>query len=126
MGIYEMLASFPPFYDDEPLQTYRKIVKGRVKFPRFFSPQARDIIKAFLKNKPTKRLGITKQGNINLIRDHEWFSGFGWEKLRAFKLKAPITPRVKGPDDISNFDDIPKDDETPKAVDKKDDFDATF
>ena len=24
--IYEMLASFPPFFDDEPIETYRKIV----------------------------------------------------------------------------------------------------
>lgn len=124
--IYEMLASFPPFYDDEALQTYRKIVKGRVKFPRFFSPQARDIIKAFLKNKPTKRLGITKQGNIDLIRDHEWFTKFDWAGLRAFRLKAPISPRVRGPDDISNFDEIPPEDDDLKPVKAKDDFDETF
>merc|ERR1712045_602905 len=46
--IYEMLASFPPFYDENTLSTYRKIIKCKIKFPRFFSPAARDIIKAFL------------------------------------------------------------------------------
>ena len=32
--IYEMLASFPPFFDDEPMMTYRKIIQGKFKFPR--------------------------------------------------------------------------------------------
>merc|ERR1719192_2989166 len=76
--IYEMLASFPPFFDDEPMMTYRKIIQGKFKFPRYLSAQARDIIKAFLKNKPTKRLGIQRGGNINMIRDHEWFRQAGF------------------------------------------------
>jgi len=126
--IYEMLASFPPFYDDEALQTYRKIVKGRVKFPRFFSPQARDIIKSFLKNKPTKRLGIVRGGNVNMIREHDWFGGasFDWNGLTKFTLKPPITPKVKGADDISNFDELPQDEDPGKRVAAKDDFDETF
>lgn len=56
--IYEMLASFPPFFDEEPIETYRKIIKGRIKFPRYLSPFAKDIVKNFLRSKPTKRLGI--------------------------------------------------------------------
>merc|ERR1711972_1242575 len=30
--IYEMLASFPPFFDDEPMMTYRKIIQGKFEF----------------------------------------------------------------------------------------------
>merc|ERR1740123_148038 len=106
--IYEMLASFPPFYDDEALKTYRKIVKGAVKWPRFFTPAAKDIIKRFLKNKPTKRLGILSNCNTDRIRTHEWFagSGFSWNRFRAFKMKPPIKPNVKSIDDISNFDPV--------------------
>merc|ERR1719203_65504 len=49
--VYEMLASFPPFYDENTLETYRKIIKCRLKFPRYFSPPARDIIKSLLRAK---------------------------------------------------------------------------
>jgi len=126
--IYEMLASFPPFYDEEALQTYRKIVKGKVKFPRFFSPAARDIIKAFLKNKPTKRLGILSNCNTDRIRTHEWFagSGFSWNRFRAFKMKPPIKPNVKAIDDLSNFDPVRHEEDDAKPVRKEDDFDETF
>merc|ERR1719355_427429 len=37
--IYEMLASFPPFFDDEPMMTYRKIIQCRIKFPRYFTTE---------------------------------------------------------------------------------------
>jgi len=30
--IYEMAAGFPPFYADEQIQTYEKIVAGKVKY----------------------------------------------------------------------------------------------
>merc|ERR1712113_671150 len=60
--IYEMLSSFPPFFDDEPMMTYRKIIKGKVKFPRFFSQEAKDLVSKLLKPKPTKRIGVIKGG----------------------------------------------------------------
>ncbi len=92
--IYEMLASFPPFFDDEPIETYRKIIRGRVKFPRYFSNEARDLIRGLLRNKPTKRLGILKGGAEN-IRRHGWFVNFSWKKLGDGLLKAPIVNKVK-------------------------------
>ena len=55
-----MLASFPPFFDDEPIETYRKIIKCRLKFPRYFSQEAKDLIKSLLRAKPTKRLGVLR------------------------------------------------------------------
>ena len=29
---YEMAAGYPPFFADQPIQTYEKIVAGEVKF----------------------------------------------------------------------------------------------
>merc|ERR1711972_512971 len=100
--IYEMLASFPPFFDDEPIETYRKIIKGRVKFPRYFTPEARDLIRGLLRNKPTKRLGILKGGADN-IRKHGWFYQFNWDKLYKGTLTAPIVNKVRNNKDLSNF-----------------------
>ena len=126
--IYEMLASFPPFFDDEPIETYRKIIRGRVKFPRYFSAEARDLIRGLLRNKPTKRLGILK-GGANLIRKHPWFKGFDWKKLNEGKLKAPIVNKVEGNTDLRNFvnaDDDDDDDEEARPVDPNQDFGKDF
>jgi len=124
--IYEMLASFPPFFDDEPIETYRKIIKCRLKFPRYFSHEAKELIKSLLRAKPTKRLGVLRGGADN-IRKHSWFSDFDWDKLTSFKLKPPITVSVKSVRDISNFDKVAEDkNQKLVAVSAADDFDAEF
>lgn len=124
--IYEMLASFPPFFDDEPIETYRKIIKCRLKFPRYFSHEAKELIKSLLRAKPTKRLGVLR-GGANNIRQHSWFQDFDWPKLTAFELKPPITVSVKNVRDISNFDKVAMEkNEKLVAVSADDDFDAEF
>merc|ERR1719195_576598 len=65
--LYEMTASFPPFYDEQPINTYRKIIKGKVKFPRYFSEEVKEIVKGLLRVRPVKRLGILK-GGTELLR----------------------------------------------------------
>merc|ERR1719162_2575883 len=122
--IYEMLASFPPFFDDEPIETYRKIIKCRIKFPRYFSHEAKELIKSLLRAKPTKRLGVLRGGADN-IRHHSWFQDFDWKKLTTFKLKPPIAVSVKSVRDISNFDKVAMEkNEKLEAVPEADDFDA--
>jgi CRP-like cAMP-binding protein len=101
--IYEMLASFPPFFDDEPMMTYRKIIQGKFKFPRYLSAQSKDLISKFLKPKATKRLGLIK-GGADLVRQHPWFKEFDWTSLNEGTMKAPIRPKVRSTQDLSNFD----------------------
>ena len=85
--------------------TYRKIIQGKFKFPKYFTPSAKDIISKLLKSKPTKRFGVLK-GGANLIRAHEWFmmSHFDWKALKQQEMKAPYVPNIKSTDDMSNFD----------------------
>merc|ERR1719493_220464 len=123
--IYEMLASFPPFFDDEPIETYRKIIKCRIKFPRYFTTEAKELIKSLLRAKATKRLGVIRGGAAN-IRKHPWFNGFSWDGLTSFSLTPPIVPTVRGIDDISNFDQAEDDNEELVAVDPNEDFDHDF
>jgi len=118
---YEMLASISPFFDDEPIEIYRKIIRGRVKFPTYFSYEAKDLIRGLLHAKPTKRLGISKGGSGN-IRKHAWFYNFDWKKLRDGTMKAPIVNKVENNQDLSNFarhegdnDDINEKDEGENA-----------
>ena len=46
----------------------------------------------------------------NLFR---WFDGFNWEGLRLRNLQPPITPKIQGHLDTSNFDDYPMDADGP-------------
>eukprot|EP00823_Brevimastigomonas_motovehiculus_P005177 TRINITY_DN364_c1_g6_i1.p1 TRINITY_DN364_c1_g6~~TRINITY_DN364_c1_g6_i1.p1 ORF type:complete len:778 (-),score=258.93 TRINITY_DN364_c1_g6_i1:217-2550(-) len=101
--IYEMLAGYPPFYDEDPMKTYSKIVQGNVNFPKEFSKEAINLIQRLLQHTPTKRLGVV-QGGATLIKQHPWFSGFDWDALLHRKLKAKIIPSIKSFDDTSNFD----------------------
>jgi len=102
--IYEMLASYPPFYDEDPMKTYAKIMHGTITFPSHFSQEAINLIQKLLHHKPTKRLGVVK-GGAKLIKAHAWFQGFDWDGLLQRKMKAFIIPKIKSPEDISNFDD---------------------
>jgi len=123
--IYEMLASFPPFVADEPIETYRKIIRGRIRFPRYFSQEVRDLIRGLLHNKPTRRLGVLKGGADN-IRKHVWYKSFEYDKLLNGTMPAPIINAVKSNTDFSNFQQIEIDDEEAKEIDPKDDFDSVF
>jgi serine/threonine protein kinase len=104
--MYEMLAGYPPFYDEDPMKTYAKIIAGRVVFPSHISRVSCDLIKQLLHPKPTKRLGAIA-GGANAVKSHAFFRGFDWDAFLRFELKAPIIPKVKNDTDISNFDKYP-------------------
>jgi len=108
--IYEMIASFPPFYDDEPMMTYRKIISCKFKFPKYMSTHSKNLVTRLLKVRVTKRLGVIN-GGATLIKNHEWFRGFNWDALAEGSLRPPIMPEVKARDDISNFEKFEADDE---------------
>ena len=53
--IYEMVAGYPPFLDDDPLNTYKKILKGAIAFPNHFSVTARDLVRKLLQARRRRR-----------------------------------------------------------------------
>ena len=58
--IYEMLAGYPPFFDDNPFGIYEKILAGKIDWPRHMDPIAKDLVKKLLVQDRTKRLGNMK------------------------------------------------------------------
>ena len=46
--LYEMMAGQPPFFDVDPMGTYKKILKGHLTFPAHFSVTARDLVRKLL------------------------------------------------------------------------------
>jgi len=130
--IYEMVSSYPPFYDDDPMQTYTKIMHGNIDYPRHFSKNVIDLIKRLLQPKPTKRLGIIKGGVLN-IKNHSWFrksNKFDWESFELLEVEPPYKPDISGPKDLSHFqeysDDTIGEIQTGLIMDDGDDWDKEF
>uniref|UniRef100_A0A914HZ99 cAMP-dependent protein kinase catalytic subunit n=1 Tax=Globodera rostochiensis TaxID=31243 RepID=A0A914HZ99_GLORO len=102
--IYEMAAGYPPFFADQPIQIYEKIVSGKVKFPSHFSNELKDLLKNLLQVDLTKRYGNLKNGVAD-IKNHKWFASVDWIAIYQRKVEAPFLPKCRGPGDSSNFDD---------------------
>lgn len=87
--IFEMLAGYPPFFDDNPFGIYEKILAGRINFPSHFDPAAKDLVKKLLTADRTKRLGNLKNGAAD-VKGHKWFKGVDWQALidRTLTVRA--------------------------------------
>ncbi|KAF9993362.1 hypothetical protein BGZ65_011122 [Modicella reniformis] len=105
--IFEMLAGYPPFFDDNPFGIYEKILAGRIYFPSHIDPTAKDLIKKLLTADRTKRLGDLKDGSDD-IKNHKWFRGVDWQGLRDRTVVAPIVPPYVHPGDTGNFEKYPE------------------
>lgn len=105
--IFEMLAGYPPFYDENPFGIYQKVLAGKIDFPRHFDVKAKDLIKRLLVKESGKRLGCLKAAAEDL-KKHKWYKGMDWDLLLNRTLPAPYLPSVKSPDDTSMFDKYPE------------------
>ncbi|KAJ3288690.1 hypothetical protein HDU79_004649 [Rhizoclosmatium sp. JEL0117] len=105
--IFEMLAGYPPFFDDNPFGIYEKILAGKIAFPAHFDVNAKDLIKRLLTADRTKRLGNLKLGSDD-IKKHRWFRGVDWNGLLMKGVGAPIVPIVAHAGDARNFEMYPE------------------
>ncbi|KAI8136527.1 camp-dependent protein kinase 5 [Fennellomyces sp. T-0311] len=105
--IFEMLAGYPPFYDDDHLKLYEKILQGRIRWPQYFDPHAKDLLKRLLTSDLSKRYGNLKNGADD-IKNHRWFEGVDFNRLLARQIRAPYIPQIRGDGDASHFDRYPE------------------
>lgn len=70
--LYEMLSGYPPFYDQNPYDIYRRIAVGYYEFPNQVSMSARQLIAGFLEQDVSKRLGCLSGGTDD-IKNNDWF-----------------------------------------------------
>ncbi|KAJ1454783.1 kinase-like domain-containing protein [Pelagophyceae sp. CCMP2097] len=104
--MYELVAGVPPFYADDPMEVYEKILSGSMSFPNHLGKYVSDIVRKLLKLCQSKRLGNGK-GGCAAIKKHRCFSGFAWDDLANFNAKAvppPIDIKVSNEFDASHFD----------------------
>lgn len=106
--IFEMLSGYilnslfnryPPFYDNEPIGIYKKILAGIIEFPRFFDIKVKDLIRKLLNPDLHFRLGVNDVNfrNFNIkhgesVMKHKWFRGVDWEEVYKRNIPAPWTP----------------------------------
>ncbi|CAI2737211.1 unnamed protein product [Dicrocoelium dendriticum] len=102
--IYEMACGYPPFFADQPIQIYEKIVAGKVRFPGHVSSELKNLLKQLLQTDLTKRFGNLKDG-VNDIKCHNWFASVNWVAIYRKELSSPYIPPCQGPGDASNFDE---------------------
>jgi len=118
--MYEMLAGYPPFYDEDPLGIYQKILEGKIKFPWHFDRHSKDLIKKLLTADLTKRLGNLK-GGAEDIKKHKWFADFNWDTMLQRQVEPPIKPDVTNDEDTNNFEKYPDSAEnSTQAIDARD------
>jgi len=102
---YECLTGVTPFVCDDQMESYRRIIKCQVKYPRSFSKQACEYMDKLIVADPKKRLGCLKGGPAD-VKKLSWFSGLDWKAQEAKKLPAPHVPAIKSNTDDSNFDEF--------------------
>jgi serine/threonine protein kinase len=112
--IFEMLAGYPPFYDNEPIGIYKKIIVGIIEFPQFLSLRAKDIIRKLLNPDHTRRLGVREHGED--VKRHKWFRGVDWDALYRKEIPPPWIPPLKSEEDSSWFDKYPDSKEPAKPL----------
>ncbi|KAL5106756.1 cAMP-dependent protein kinase catalytic subunit alpha [Taenia crassiceps] len=123
--IFEMIAGYPPFFADQALQVYEKIVAGKVRFPFFMSTDARALLSNLLQGDTTKRYGNMRNGVAD-IQSHVWFTGIDWVDILDRKVKPPYVPHVKDDSDASHFDDYPEEETTDTTTIPKMLYEAEF
>ncbi|NXX51495.1 PKN2 kinase, partial [Tricholaema leucomelas] len=102
--IYEMLVGEAPFPGDDEEEVFDSIVNDEVQYPRFLSVEALSITRKLLRKCPERRLGAGER-DAEEIKVQPFFKGIAWDALLARTLKPPFVPTLRGPTDISNFDE---------------------
>eukprot|EP00041_Stephanoeca_diplocostata_P039686 m.1637479 g.1637479 ORF g.1637479 m.1637479 type:complete len:476 (+) comp25858_c0_seq1:129-1556(+) len=124
--MYEMICGHLPFYNRNHEVLFDLILHEEIRLPQTLSSPAKDILQQLLNKDPRLRLGGGERDGRD-VQDHEFFYGLDFDKLYNLQIPAPFVPKIKGKDDVSNFDSVftnekarisPSDEPTPQ--DEKD------
>lgn len=109
--LFEMLAGHPPFFteDGNPIKLYEKIIACKVRYPPYFEPAAKDLLKSLLTADLTKRFGNLHRGSKDIF-GHLWFAEVDWDRLYRREIPAPYLPTVSTDGDASQFERYPEND----------------
>ena len=113
--LYEFLVGLTPFYENDPILIFKRILKGDVKFPSEFPPSAKSLIKHCLERDISKRYGCLSRG-VGDIKGHRFFVGFDWNGCSKQKGKQLYVPDLKNMDDLSLLNFINEEEEEAHSI----------
>ncbi|KAL5966668.1 Serine/threonine-protein kinase N2 [Taenia solium] len=93
--IYEMIVGKCPFCGPQEDDIYNSIVRHEPKIPFNVGPRAANIISQFMIKDPSRRLGVSAAGIVDIKR-HPFFSNLDFDALLANRVKPPFIPRLVG------------------------------
>ncbi|XP_056158153.1 protein kinase C, delta b [Lampris incognitus] len=97
--VYEMLIGQSPFQGDDEDELFESIRMDVPHYPRWITKESKDLLEKLFERDPSRRLGVV--GNV---RAHSFFKTINWPVLERREVEPPFKPKVKAPNDCSNFD----------------------
>ncbi|KAA0712877.1 Protein kinase C delta type [Triplophysa tibetana] len=97
--VYEMLIGQSPFHGDDEDELFESIRMDTPHYPRWITTDTREMLEKLFERDPSRRLGIV--GNV---RTQSFFKSVNWSALERREVDPPFKPKVKSPNDCSNFD----------------------
>ncbi|OMP07124.1 hypothetical protein COLO4_07609 [Corchorus olitorius] len=80
--LYQMLSGTSPFKDASEWLIFQRIIARDIRFPNYFSEEARDLIDRLLDIDPSRRPGAGPEGYA-AVKMHPFFRGVDWSNLRS-------------------------------------------
>ncbi|CAB3399976.1 unnamed protein product [Caenorhabditis bovis] len=104
--IFEMLVGEPPFNGEDEEEIFDSIISEEVRYPRYLSVEAISIMRRLLRKTPEKRLGSSER-DAEDVKTQRFFRhiNWDWDKLLSRELRPPFQPKIRDPEDVSNFDE---------------------
>lgn len=106
--VFELLCGRGPFDSAHPMEVFSNVMFGikRVSLPPVCNGAAGALIRALLHPVDIDRLAL-RQGGIQNVLGHAWFSGLDWNALKTRTLRAPYVPTWSVPPDAwKSIDDV--------------------
>lgn len=97
--VYEMLIGQSPFQGDNEDELFESIRTDTPHYPRWITKESKSLIEQLFERDPSRRLGV-----VEGIRLHPFFRTVNWTALENREVEPPFKPKVKSPNDCSNFD----------------------
>ena len=105
--LYELLVGITPFFENDPILIFKRVLKGDVKFPTNFPPAAKSLILHCLEKDEGKRYGCLSKG-INDIKNHRFYNDFKWDYLWEGVIEAPFLPTIEEGENVTKYFDQEK------------------
>ena len=93
----------PPFYAKDREKLFKNIKTMEVKFPKYMSQDAINLLKGLFVKDPDKRLGSDPNG-VDHIKTHPFFASIDWDAIYHKKIRPPFTPKIKSEYDTRYID----------------------